>query len=220
MPGAVIVDERVEDVGPASGQPDGGRDPLSLIAFAQVVRPRMRVAADRSQCRHVHHPAQSSTVALKGLAAVRCVPESRGTGAGSGPGGELVGRSDQRGIANSGQEFGTESETDPGQAGDHLGEWMAAKSVLDVSVGGFDADIEGIHLLRCATSPAATSSPRNRTGPSGFWRQPRQPRRSSRRYAPRNRPVSGSAAKQRFVEWLSGVGSAPAAQPATGGDNE
>ena len=136
MPDAVIADEGVEDVGAASGQADRGGDrPLSLIAFALVVDPRMRVAADRGQCGHVHHPAQSATVALRGVQSSGSFSRVFGHGCQSGPGSELVGRPDQGGITDSGQEFGTEPETHAGHAGDHLGQWMAAKSVLDVSIG-------------------------------------------------------------------------------------
>ena len=60
----------------------------------------------------------------------------------------MVSRSDQRGITDSGQELSTEPKTHAGHAGDHFGEWMAAKSALDVGVGVFDAFIEGHHPLR------------------------------------------------------------------------
>ena len=61
---------------------DGGWSrPLSLMAFALVVGPRMGVAVDRGQCRHVHHSAQSATVALRSAQSSGPFPESLGTGA-------------------------------------------------------------------------------------------------------------------------------------------
>ncbi len=50
-------------------------------------------------------------------------------------------RFDQCGITDGGQQFGAEAKSRTRHAGDHLGEWMAAKSVLDVGVGGLDAVI-------------------------------------------------------------------------------
>src|ERR1700691_2754378 len=136
LPGAVVADEGVKDVGAAAGQADGGRDrPFALVAFASVVGPRMWVAADRGQCRHVHYAAQSAGVAVGVVQASGAFARVSRYRSQSGPSGELVGRADQRGIADSGQELGTEAESHARQAGDHPGQTVAAKSVLDVGVG-------------------------------------------------------------------------------------
>ena len=119
---------------------------FAFVTFALVVGARVGVAADRGQCGHVHDSAQSSAVALGRVQSSGAFPRVFGYRGESGPGGELVGRSDQCGITDGGQDFGAEPEAHAGHAGDHFGCGMAAKSVLDVGIGGFDAVIEGNHL--------------------------------------------------------------------------
>lgn len=125
------VADKGEDLGAASGQADGRRDrSLTLVALALVVGAGIGVATNRSQSQHVHYAARAEAVAL------RCVQPSGGFARVSreqsrpGPGGELVGRADQRGIAYSSEEFDAEPKSHTGQAGDQPGEWMTAKSVL------------------------------------------------------------------------------------------
>ena len=76
------------------------------------------------------------------------LPESRDTGAKPAQAASWSAEPISGGITDGGQELSAESESDAGHAGDHLGERMAAKSALDVGVGGVDAFIEGDHLLR------------------------------------------------------------------------
>lgn len=97
----------------ASGQSDGGRDrAFALISFALVVGPRMRVAADRGQCGHVHHPAQSTTVALRGVHSSGPFSESQETGAS--PAQAASWSAEPIKAADSGLKFGAEPNPMPG----------------------------------------------------------------------------------------------------------
>jgi len=158
----------------------------------------MGVAADRVSA-EMYVTRRNRRLYRRGCAVVGCVSRISGHRARPGPGGELVGGSDQGGIADSGEEFGAEPQSHSGHANNHLGEWMATKS--DVGVGGLDAFMRAI-------TPAPIPRPARRRPPR---RQPQRPTRSWMRSAARNRPVSRSAATHRFGEWLSDVSSVGAA---------
>ena len=104
MPGPVVTDEGVENVGAPSRQADGGGDrPLSFVSFALVIGLGIWVAADRGQRRHVHDSAQSATVTLGGVQSSGALSGVSRHWRQAGPGRELVSRSDQRGITNGGE---------------------------------------------------------------------------------------------------------------------
>ena len=187
--------------------------PLSFVSFALVVVlgggvARIAVNADMYMTR------RSRRCSAWGCAVVRCAFRSSRHRCQAGPGRELVSRSDQCGITDGGEQFGAEPKSHAGHAGDHLGEWMAAKSALDVGVGGLDAVIEGSHSAP-DQRPNRRPPLRRAGAPSGFSLRPPQPSRSRRRCAHRHRPRLWSAAKHRFAEWLWDAGSAPADHPAT-----
>ncbi|AFP39293.1 hypothetical protein MSMEI_5896 [Mycolicibacterium smegmatis MC2 155] len=177
MPGPVVADEGVENVGAPSCQADGGGDrPLSFVSFALVVGLGIWVAADRGQRRHVHDSAQSATVALGGVQSSGALSGVSRHWCQAGPGRELVSRSDQCGITDGSEEFGAESKSHAGHTGDHLGEWMAAKSALDVGVGGLDAVIEGNHLPCQISDQPGGHLFAGQTHRLGFHRGHRSPR--------------------------------------------
>lgn len=148
-PGSFVAHECPQDVDTAASQADDSLDrTLALRAFAVVVGAGFGITADAGQRGHVEHPPQGSVVAGRGMQSAGAFTGISGHRRQPRPGGQVVGGSKNTRIADGGEEFGSETEAHSGHTGDHLGQPVAAKSILYRGIGVLDPRVEVDHLLR------------------------------------------------------------------------
>ena len=215
MPGAVVTDEGVEDVGAAPRPADGGGNrSFSFVPLSLVVGLGVGVATDRGQRGCTSLGGADGCSAWAG-AIVRSVFRSLwipGPVRPRRPIGRAI-RSEPGDRRRPGTPRPAESPCRAYWCTSAAG-WRRNQSSMSASVDLMRSSRATTSPASSATSPAATSSPGRRTVCDLAAATAAQ--RSSPHCAPRHHRVSSSGAKHRSGEWLSVTDNAQAAPPSRG----